>query len=140
MTVPEKGRPRPHPSAISEPFWEGCQRHELLLQHCEDCSAVIFYPRPTCPICGSLALRFRPASGRGTLYTYTVARRPTHPLLAGRVPYVIAVVELEEGPRMTSTVVDCDVEELQIGGRLTVDFEDLGELSVPVFRTTPKLS
>lgn len=128
------GRPVPHPTATSAPFWEGCHRHELLLQHCASCSATVFYPRPTCPVCGSAELRFVRGSGQATLFTFTVARRPTHPRLADRVPYVIAIVELAEGPRMTSTVVDCDVEELRIGQPLTLAFEDIDEVSVPVFR------
>jgi uncharacterized OB-fold protein len=76
-------------------------------------------------------------SGRGTLYTFTVARRATHPKLAARVPYVIAVVELDEGPRLTSTVVDSDPDKLVIGQRLVVGFEDHEEISLPVFRAEP---
>jgi hypothetical protein len=68
------------------------------------------------------------------VYTFTVARRATHRKLADRVPYVIAVVELDEGPRLTSTVVGVDPEQVAIGGRVLVDFEDHDEVSVPVFR------
>ena len=72
-------------------------------------------------------------SGRGSLHTFTVARRATHPKLADRVPYVIAIVELDEGPRLTSTVVGCDPDTLRIGQRLIVGFEDHEEISLPVF-------
>jgi uncharacterized OB-fold protein len=131
-------RPLPYPSHVSEPFWQACRRRELLVQRCGDCGSYVFYPRAICPSCGSPTLTWHPVSGRGTLFTFTVARRPTHRRLASRVPFVIAVVELEEGPRMTSSVVDCDVETLRIGQPVVVDFEDLGEAVVPVFRLAPQ--
>ncbi len=127
-------RPTPHPSPVSRPFWDACARHELVLQRCAECSAAVFYPRAVCPVCGSSRLHWVPATGSGTLYSYTVARRATHRRLADRVPYVIAIVELDEGPRLTSTVVGTDPGELAIGSRLRVDFEDDGTVSFPVFR------
>ena len=86
------------------------------------------------PHCFSDRLDWAPVSGRGTLYSYTVARRPTHRKLADRVPYVIAIVELDEGPRMTSTVVGTDPEELSVGLRLQVDFDQDEDVTFPVFR------
>ncbi|MBN9098753.1 MAG: OB-fold domain-containing protein [Pseudonocardia sp.] len=127
-------RPTPYPSPVSRPFWDACARHELLLQRCAACAAAVFYPRSVCPACGSSELAWEPASGAGTLYSYTVARRPTHRKLADRVPYVIAIVELDEGPRLTSTVVGSDPDDLAIGGRLQVDFEDDENVSFPRFR------
>ena len=124
----------PYPAAVSEPFWAAARRHELVVQQCTACDALAFYPRSTCPSCGSAELDWRPVSGNGTLHSLTVARRATHPKLADRVPYVIAVVELDEGPRLTSTVVDCDPDALRIGQRLAVGFEDHAEISLPVFR------
>lgn len=125
-------RPTPHPSPVSRQFWEACARHELVLQRCAGCSTAVFYPRSVCPACGSSRLEWGPASGSGTLYSYTVARRATHRRL--RAPYVIAIVELDEGPRMTSTVVGTDLDDLAIGSRLQVDFEDDETVSFPVFR------
>ncbi|WP_433503110.1 Zn-ribbon domain-containing OB-fold protein [Pseudonocardia halophobica] len=130
-------RPAPHPTAVSAPFWAGCARHELLLQRCADCTAAVFYPRSTCPSCGSARLDHVPSGGRGTLYSYTVARRATHRRLADRVPYVIAIVELAEGPRLTSTVVGTDPDAVRIGMPLVVDFEDHEGFTVPVFREAP---
>ena len=132
-------RPLPHPAPVSEPFWAGCRRHELLAQRCTRCATVQFYPRSTCTRCGATELDWTPLSGRGTVYTFTVARRATHRKLAERVPYVIAVVELAEGPRMTCTVVDVDPDQVSIGDRVVVDFEDHAAegqdpISVPVFR------
>jgi uncharacterized OB-fold protein len=120
---------------LTEPVWAACRRHELVVQRCAECGMHAFYPRIGCPSCGSTRLGWTRVSGRGSLYTFTIARRPTHPALADRVPYVIAVVELDEGPRLTSTVVDCDPERLRIGQPLRVDFEDHAEISIPVFRT-----
>jgi uncharacterized protein len=127
-------RPAPFPDAVTRPFWDGCARHELLLQRCSGCGAAVFYPRAVCPACGSASLSWERAGGGATLYSYTVARRPTHRRLADRVPYVIAIVELDEGPRMTSTVVDADPDTLAIGQRLRVGFEDQEDFTVPVFR------
>lgn len=124
----------PYPSPLTEPFWAACRRHELMVQRCEACGALAFYPRSTCPACGATTLTWQQVSGRGSLYTFTVARRATHRRLVERVPYVIAVVELDEGPHLTSTVVDADVDDLRIGVRLAVDFEDHEEISIPVFR------
>ncbi|MER5669628.1 Zn-ribbon domain-containing OB-fold protein [Pseudonocardia alni] len=128
------GRPTPHPSPVSRPFWEACARHELVLQRCAACGTTVFYPRSVCPGCLSDRLDWVPVSGDATLYSYTVARRATHRRLADRVPYVIAIVELDEGPRMTSTVVGSDPDDLAVGLRLRVDFEDAGDLAFPVFR------
>ena len=127
--------PLPHPSPLTQPFWDATAREELLLQRCEACGAHVFYPRHNCTECGSRSLTWVPARGTGTLFTYTVARRPTHPAFADRVPYLIAVVELDEGPRMTTNLVDCDPEEAAIGMRVEVAFGELQEgLRLPFFR------
>lgn len=127
-------RPVPFPSPVSEPFWEACRRHELVVQECERCANLQFYPRATCTSCASTELAWRSVSGRAVLHTFTIARRATHRRLVDQVPYVIAVVELDEGPRLTSTVVDADVDRLRIGQRLRVDFEHVEGESIPVFR------
>ena len=131
-------RPLPQFSALSRPYWEGCRRHELVIQRCSSCSSFMFYPRATCPTCGSKHLVWRTVSGDATLFAFTIARRATHRLLSDRVPYVIAVVELDEGPRLTSTVVDAPFDNLATGLRLKVDFEDFGELALPIFRLATK--
>jgi len=128
-------RPLPRPSPFSRPFWEAAKRHELLIQRCPKCRTHIFYPRYNCTECGARDLEWVKASGKGTIYTYTVARRPTHPAFADRVPYIIAIVELEEGPRLTTNIVDCDPDSVRIGTPVEVAFEDVNEeVSLPVFR------
>jgi uncharacterized OB-fold protein len=128
-------RPRPHPNPLTRPFWEGTGLGEFRIQVCERCGARIFYPRASCPQCGARALRWEAVSGRGTLYTYTVARRPTHAAFAARVPYVIAIVELEEGPRVTTNLVDCDPDAVEIGMPVELAFEEPSEgITIPLFR------
>ncbi len=127
--------PLPHPSVLTQPFWDATAREELLLQRCEACGAYVFYPRHNCTACGARALEWVKAGGTGTVFTYTVARRPTHPGFADRVPYVIAVVELDEGPRMTTNLVDCSPEDVSIGMRVEVVFGPLEDgLRLPYFR------
>ena len=131
-------RPLPRPSPFSRPFWEAARRHELMIQRCLSCRNHIFYPRYNCPWCGSRDLEWVKASGRGKVYTYTVARRPTHPAFADRVPYVIAIVELEEGPHLTTNIVDCDPNSVRIDMTVQVSFEDVDEETTLVtFRPAP---
>ncbi len=127
MTDRVAERPLPRPTALSAPFWEAARRHELRIQRCRSCREHVFYPRYNCPHCGSRELDWVTASGRGTVYTFTVARRPTHPAFADRVPYVIAIVELDEGPRLTTNIVGCDPGAVRIGMRVRATFEDVGE-------------
>lgn len=139
MTAEKSEAPRflPQPTDLSRPFWEAARRHELLIQRCYACEHYIFYPRYNCPHCGSRELHWAKASGRGRVYTYTVARRPTHPAFADRVPYVIAIVELEEGPRMTTNIVGCDPDSVRIDMPVEVRFWDVSdEMSLVMFRPT----
>lgn len=132
-------RPVPRPGVFSRPFWEAARTHQFLMQRCARCEAWVFYPRYNCTACGSIELRWTAASGRGTVYTFTIARRPTHPALAAHVPYVIAIVELEEGPRMTTNIIGCAPESVRIGMAVEVAFEDVSdECTLVMFRPTPE--
>ncbi|MDR7551332.1 MAG: Zn-ribbon domain-containing OB-fold protein [Armatimonadota bacterium] len=125
----------PQPSPLTAPFWQAARRRELLVQRCCACAGFVFYPRWNCPHCGARDLEWVRVSGRGTVYTYTVARRPTHPAFADRVPYVIAIVELEEGPRMTTNIVGCDPDTVRIGMPVEAVFEDMSEdITLVMFR------
>jgi len=131
----EYRKPLPHPTQTSRPFWEGAKAHELRLQRCRACGAHIFYPRAVCPQCLSDDLEWVRASGRGHIYTYTVVRRPAHPAFQDDVPYVLAIVELEEGPRLTTNIVGVAPEEVRIGMPVEAVFEDVtDEVSLPKFR------
>ena len=119
----------------ADAFLEGCRRGELLIQRCETCGRAQFYPRAYCGGCHGRALAFEPAQGSATVYSFTVVRRAPSEEFADRVPYVVALVELSEGPRLMSTVVGAEPEEIEIGMPVELAFEDRGgEAPLPVFR------
>ena len=119
----------------SQPFWDAAHEGRLLIRRCNACEQWHYYPRPFCPHCWSQDVEWVEASGRAVLYTYSIVRRNDLPPFNERVPYVAAVVDLEEGPRMITELVDCPEEDIQIGMPLHVDFRPLTDtLSAPVFR------
>ena len=127
-------KPLPAISEESRPFWEACKRHELVLQHCQDCGAYVYYPRALCTACHSDRLAWEPVSGRGTIYSYTVCHRPAGPAFQGDVPYVVALIDLAEGPRMTSNIVGTDPAQVRIGQSVRVTFDDVtDEITLPKF-------
>ena len=111
----ESIRPLPIPTPNSEPFWNGLANQQVTLQQCDDCNAWVFYPRSHCNSCLSPNLTWKQVSGNGTLYTFTVARRPTAPQFVDEIPQLIIVVELNEGVRMNSVMVNIEPEGLIIG-------------------------
>jgi uncharacterized OB-fold protein len=129
-------RPHPTPSTVTAPFWTATADKTFLLQHCRTCGALQFYPKTTCTTCGSADLDWQPASGRGTVHTFTVARRATHPAFNGMEPYVVAIIELDEGPRVTGNVVDCPVDDVAVGMpvALTWDEADSDGIRLPLWR------
>ncbi len=128
-------KPLPHPNEVSQPFWDAAKRHELQIQRCNACGTYIFYPREACPECLATDLIWIPVSGKGTLYSYTIAQAPTHPAFADDVPYVIAIIELEEGPHLTTNLVGCPIEDVTIGMPVVASFEDVSaEMTLVKFR------
>lgn len=126
--------PAIQPDSDSRPYWEGLAQGELRIQRCDACSRAVFYPRSLCPHCYSEKLSWIVAIGRGTIYSYTVAHQ-AFGAFAADVPFVIAIVELEEGVRMMSRVIDAPRERIAIGARVQVTFEKAGEdLTLPYFR------
>jgi uncharacterized OB-fold protein len=118
--------PAPTVSPEARPFWEAAGQGRLLLQRCCDCVATIWYPRGVCPECGSTRLEWYEGSGRGTVYSYTVNRRGMGEY-RDAAPYVLAYVELEEGPRVLTNVVDCDPESVRVGDAVTAVFDAAGD-------------
>jgi uncharacterized OB-fold protein len=119
----------------TQPFWDAAAEERLLIQRCDDCGRWQYYPRPFCKVCWSGNVSWAQASGRATLYTFSIVRRNDLPPFDQRVPYVAAVVDLEEGPRMVSEVVDCALDAIEIGMPLEVTYRDLtDDLKLPVFR------
>lgn len=128
-------RPLPVVDSDSRPYWEAAARHEFRLPFCRDCEKHFFMPRVLCPRCHGDRVEWRAASGSGVIYSYTIARRPAGPAFAARVPYVVALIDLDEGVRLLSNVVTQDVVAVRIGQRVRVEFEDVGEgVALPVFR------
>ena len=129
-------KPVPVPTPETQPFWDGCAAGELRIQRCGDCGRAYFYPRPVCPACGSRNVEWFTASGRATLYSYVINHRPA-PGFDEDAPYAIAVVELAEGPRMMSNIIDCPQtpEALALDMKLEVAFEKLDDkITLPLFR------
>lgn len=124
MTQPY-AKPLPSPTPQSEPFWQAAKQHRLSMQQCDGCGGLLFYPRSLCPECWSEDLRWVELSGAGSVYTYTLAHHPTHPTFADEVPYVIAVVELAEGPRLTANLVGCAPDQVKIGMPVTAVYDDV---------------
>jgi hypothetical protein len=133
MTEPLE-RPVPlFPEPDTEPFWTATRLQELRYQRCDNCGRIVFYPRGRCPHCGSDRLRWLTSGGRGTIYTFTVIRRHSHPFFRARTPYVLAYVDLDEGFRIL-TEVAADPDRVAIGQRVTLCWEDHETISVPMFR------
>jgi len=129
--VPPRQLPIPTPE--TQYFWDGTREGELLLQECGDCKTIYFPPRPFCPKCGSRKVIVFPASGKATLYSYIISHMPT-PGFDG--PQSIAVVTLEEGPRMMTNIINCQQSEevLQLDMPLQVVFEKQSdEITLPFF-------
>jgi uncharacterized OB-fold protein len=114
MRETDYAKPLPLPSDITRPFWAGLLKGEFRIQRCEECGKYVFYPRIACPNCLSDRLAWVTASGKGRLYSFTVVRRAMNPAFQADVPYVFAIVELEEGPRVTTNVVNCDLKALSV--------------------------
>lgn len=128
-------KPRPPISMDNKPFWDGCRRHELLLPVCEECGKAHLPPGPVCPHCFSEQLHWKRASGKGHISTWVVVHKPWFPAFAAEIPYNVVQVELEEGPRLTTHVVDAKGHELAVGQAVEVVFHDVdADLTMPHFR------
>ena len=137
--MPNARRPLPQPTPETRHFWDGTRAGELRLQRCAACAHVYFPPRPFCPKCASREVGVFAASGRATLYSYVIHQRPAPGFEA---PYAIAVVELEEGPRLMTNIVEAPQtpEALQLDMPLEVVFERISEeISLPLFRPASRL-
>jgi hypothetical protein len=125
--APVLPKPLPNPTPISQPFWDAAREHRLAIQQCAACNRHLFYPRPLCPFCGSTDLAWTDVSGRGIVYSFTVARRPTARPFEPDVPYVIAIVELAEGPHMTTNIIGCDPDSVHVEMPVEAAFEEASE-------------
>ena len=127
-------RPLPRfPEPDTQPFWEATKSHELRYQVCDDCGGLVFHPRRHCTHCLSLNLSWRASAGEGSIYTYSVVRQTYHPAFKALLPYIVAWIDLDEGFRMMSNVVGIEPEAVRVGQRVHVQWEDSGEVALPLF-------
>lgn len=126
---------RPDVTPLDAPFWDALRRHELVVQRCDDCAQLRFVPSERCRACGSGSATWTPMSGAATVYTFTIVHRAPTPAYQADAPYVIAYVELAEGPRMPARLVEVALDAVTIGMPLEVVFDDVDdELTLYRFR------
>lgn len=130
-------KPFPEPTPVTAPYWDSLREHRIHIQYSPSSEQYVFYPRVLAP--GTLAddLEWREISGKGTLYTYTVAERPTAPPWADSLPQILAVVEWDEGPRLSTEMVDVDPADLKIGMRVEPVFCDHPDRDITLLRYRP---
>ena len=130
----------PVPDQETQPFWDAAAQGRLVYQHSDKCGNNYHYPRARCPRCWSDRVEWRDASGRGTVYTYTVIHENPMPPFRDSVPYAIGNVELEEGPRLMTGFVDTPPEAMAVGMPVEVTFETEGEgdKAISVYRFRPR--
>ncbi|MCY0096833.1 Zn-ribbon domain-containing OB-fold protein [Hoeflea ulvae] len=134
MTSTTYDKPLPIIDPGTRPFWDAAREHRLSIPQCNACGKHHFYPRELCPHCHSDDLQWTDVSGQGEVYSYTIARKPAGPVFAADVPYIIAMIQLDEGPRMLTNLVVPDVEAVRIGDRVAVSFDDVTEeVTLPKF-------
>ena len=134
---PPPPKPLPTPQPESEFYWQKCREHQLWLRRCRACGQAYFYPRDICPGCFSRDTEWVQSSGRGLLHAFAIVHRAPTPAFRDDAPYVAAIVELEEGPRMATNLVEVEPDPagLRIGMPLGVIFRDPSDtISLPMFR------
>ncbi len=133
--LPERPRrPIPRPDTASGEYWAAAAEGRLLYQECPTCGNRQLYPRVACTTCGATP-EWREASGRGTVHTFTIIRQNYAQPFRDMLPYVVAIIELEEGPRLMSNLTDCAVTDVTIGMPVVAHFEPLDDgVGVPLFR------
>jgi uncharacterized OB-fold protein len=124
----------PAMTALTAPYWDAARERRLVVQECRSCRRVWHPPLPRCPHCHAADPGWRPLSGDGTVYTYTVVRHPTHFAFAGKIPYVLAIVELAEGPRLVTALVGTEPGAVRVGLPVHVVFREAADgVTLPYF-------
>ena len=143
MTAQAYAKPLPQPDPITQPFWDSVKAHALRIQRCGTCGRYVFYPRALCPACFGGTLEWSPVSGRGVVHAFTIVHRHPSPAFQPDIPYVVALVELEEGVRMMSNLVGVpsDPARIRIGMPVEVVYDDVTpEITLPKFRPVSRES
>lgn len=133
-------KPLPQITPQARELWEGCRKHKLLIQRCLACGTLRHYPRIMCPNCSSWDTEWVEVSGKGKIYSWTVAHQAFHPAFIDEVPYASVIVELDEGVRLVTNIVDAKPGELYIGMPVEVVFQDAtSEITLPKFKKSSSL-
>ena len=133
LTAEAPNKVLPKPTVLTEPYWEACRHGVLTLQQCEDCELYQHYPRIICSHCGGQGLVWSRVSGRGQIKSFTIVRRGIS--RAYEAPYVLVLIDLDEGPCMMSSLVDCEPEAVVVGALVSVAFQSWGsDIEMPVFK------
>ena len=130
-------KPMPEPIETTAEFWAGLRNHKVRLQYSPSSDAYVFYPRVLAPRTLADDLEWREIDGAGTLFTFTVAERPTGPPWADALPQLLAVVEWDVGPRVSTELVDVEPAEIRIGMRVAPVFHDVPGAGVTLLRYRP---
>lgn len=133
-------KPLPIPAPESEPFWQGAREHRLLIQKCADCATAWHPPSTLCPSCGARDFAWIEASGKGHIFSFVTYHRLYHKAWEGELPYVVAVIELEEGPRLLSNIIGIDAADVVCDLPVEVVFDDVThDATLPKFRPRRRL-
>jgi uncharacterized protein len=130
-------KPQPKPSAESAPYWAAAKERRLVLQRCNACGQCWFPPSHRCAHCLSADFDWRESKGQGRIYSFVVFHRVYHPAFESEVPYAVAIVELDEGPRLLANIVGTPPEAIRCDERVRVVFEERGEHTIPQFVIAP---
>ena len=128
-------KPLPVINEDTAPYWEYCRKHELRMQKCQQCGYIRFPASIVCPKCHSLEAEWTKLSGKGTVYSFIVYQQVYHPSYKDDIPYAVAIIQLDEGPRMESNITDCKMEDIKIDMPVQVYFDDItDEVTLPKFK------
>ena len=128
-------RPLPRPDEYdTREFWQATKDKEFRYQQCDNCETIVFYPRRHCTGCTRGSLTWKVSAGKGTVYTFSVVRQSYHPYFRNLVPYCVAWIDLDEGPRILSNVIGVAPEEVSIGQRVQIEWEEHEALNIPLFK------
>lgn len=137
MNPSQKSLPLPTPTVLTREFWMSAKKRKLVFQYCSKCKMLQSYPKPWCSECGSEELSWKEVSGKGTVYSYTIPRQviDNSPAFEKNLPFVVAIVQLEEGARLYSNIIGLPPEDVRIGMKVEVSFEDVSsDIALPKFR------
>jgi len=129
-------KPLPKVNADNKPFWDGCKEHRLLFQKCKDCGFIRWPPSLICPQCHSQDTEWTISEGRGKVYSFVVYHVAYHPEFKNDLPYVVAIVELEEGPHLLTNITGCSPDEVACDMRVEATWDDITkDFSLPKFQS-----